>query len=248
MPQYLVAIFRHVSRKTIRESKVATAIAMVLLLNAAHAMAQDAKATYPSMAPLQQYLMDRGAEIALARTAAPASISESAEVLVLEQAGYTTAAKGNNGFVCVVERSWGAATDEPEFWNPKVRAPICFNPAAARSFLPIFLMKTKLVLAGKSKAEILRATGSAFDKKELPALEQGAMCYMLSKQQYLNDRGKSWHPHLMFFIPGDTAKSWGADLPGSPVIAANDPEERATIFMVWVGTWSDGTPALPISH
>ena len=132
-----------------------------------------------------------------------------------------------------MERSWGAATDDPEFWNPKVRAPICFNPAAARTFVPIFLMKTKLVLAGKSKAEILAATASALDKKELPALEPGAMCYMMSKQQYLNDDGMSWHPHLMFFVPGDAAKSWGANLPGSPVIAADDPEERVTIFMVW---------------
>jgi hypothetical protein len=123
-----------------------------------------------------------------------------------------------------------------------VRAPICFNPAAAMTFVPIFLMKTKLVLAGKSKAEIVKATASALDKKELPALEPGAMCYMLSKQQYLNDRGKSWHPHLMFLVQGDAAKSWGADLPGSPVIAADDPEERVTIFMVVVGKWSDGTP------
>lgn len=69
------------------------------------------------------------------------------------------------------------------------------------------------------------------------------MCYMLSKRQYLTDEGKNWHPHLMFFVSGDAAKSWGADVPGSPVMAANDPEERATIFMVWVPTWSDGTPA-----
>ena len=151
--------------------------------------------------------------------------------------------KGTNGFLCLVERSWGAATDEPEFWNPKVRAPICFNPAAAKTFVPIFLMKTNLVLAGKSKAEIVEATASAFDNKELPALEPGAMCYMMSKQQYLNDRGKSWHPHLMFLVSGDVGKSWGADLPGSPVIAANDPQERVTIFMVWVGNWSDGTAA-----
>jgi hypothetical protein len=163
--------------------------------------------------------------------------------MVLGPNGYTTAVKGTNGFLCIVERAWGAATDEPEFWNPKVRAPICFNPAAAKTFVPIFLMKTKLVLAGKSKTEIVEATASALDKKELPALEPGAMCYMLSKQQYLNDRGKSWHPHLMFLVSGDVSKSWGADLPGSPVIAAADPEERATIFMVLVGKWSDGTPA-----
>lgn len=212
-------------------------------------LAQAEKTTYAAMAPLDQYLMaDENSEIALARSAAPAAISEKAEVMVLGSEGYTTAVKGTNGFLCIVERSWGAATDEPEFWNPKVRAPICFNPASARTFARIYLMKTKLVLQGKSKAEIVEETRSALDKKELPALEPGAMCYMMSKQQYLNDRGKSWHPHLMFFISGDAAKSWGADLPGSPVIAADDPEERATIFMVWVSEWSDGTPGPPMAH
>jgi hypothetical protein len=213
------------------------------------ARAQAEKASYPAMAPLDQYLMpDENAEITLARTAAPASISDKADVMVLGVKGFTTAVKGTNGFLCLVERGWGAATDEVEFWNPKVRSPICFNAAAARTFAPIFLMKTKLVLAGKSKAEIVEATASAMDRKELPALEPGAMCYMLSKQQYLNDRGKSWQPHLMFFVPGDAEKSWGANLPGSPVIAANDPEERVTIFMVWVGQWSDGTPGPAMVH
>ena len=201
------------------------------------------------MAPLDQYLaLDKDSEIALARSAAPASISDGAEVMVLGRTGYTTAVKGSNGFLCLVERSWGAATDDPEFWNPKVRAPICFNPPAARTFVPIFLMKTKLVLAGKSKAEIAQAIASALDKKELPALEPGAMCYMMSKQQYLNDSGKSWHPHLMVFVPGNAAKSWGANLPGSPVMAADDPEERVTILMVLVGKWSDGTPGPQATH
>jgi len=202
------------------------------------------KTAYPAMARLDQYLApDEKSEIALARSAAPASISDAAEVMVPRRDGYATAVKGSNGFLCLVERSWGAGTDEPEFWNPKVRAPICFNPAAARSFARIFLMKTKQVLAGKSKAEMVQATATALDKRELPALEPGAMCYMMSKQQYLNDRGKNWHPHLMVFVAGSAAKSWGADLPGSPVMAADDPEERATIMMVWVSKWSDGTPA-----
>lgn len=206
------------------------------------AQAETEKVPYPTMAPLNQYLIsDENSEIALARTAAPSSISNAAEVMVLGHEGYTVAVKGTNGFLCLVERAWGAATDDSDFWNPKVRAPICFNPAAARTFVPIFLMKSKLVLAGKSKAEIVEATASALDKKELPPLEPGAMCYMMSKQQYLNDRGKSWHPHLMFLVSGDVGKTWGADLPGSPVVAAADPQERVTIFMVWTGKWSDGT-------
>jgi hypothetical protein len=227
------------------------ALALLVQLPGAtrQARAQAEKAPYPAMAPLDQYLMpDQNSEVALARSGAPASISDGAEVMVLGEKGFTTAVKGTNGFLCVVERSWGAATDAPEFWNPKIRSPICFNPQAARTYARIFLMKTQLVLEGKSKAEIAAATASALDKKELPALEPGAMCYMMSRQQYLNDQGASWHPHLMFFVSGDAAKSWGADLPGSPIMAANDPEERTTILMVWVGNWSDGTPAPPIVH
>ncbi|MGD0939198.1 MAG: hypothetical protein ABR905_05750 [Terracidiphilus sp.] len=225
-------------------------LAQVVTLSAAgQTRDQVEKAPYPAMAPVDEYLIpDQSSEIALARTAAPASISDNAEIMVLGKTGYTTAVKGSNGFLCIVERSWGAASDEPEFWNPKIRAPICFNPPAARSFVPIFLMKTRLALAGRSKAEIVEAATSAFNKNELPALDPGAMCYMMSKQQYLNDRGMSWHPHLMFLVSGDAAKSWGADLPGSPIMAANDPEERVTIFLVWVGKWSDGTPGPQTEH
>jgi hypothetical protein len=233
-------------KKTIRLVALAILLQIVSPGATCHARAQSEEAPSPAMAPLDQYLMkDENSEIALARSAAPASISEGAEAMVLGPEGYTTAVKGTNGFLCIVERSWGAATDARDFWNPKVRAPICFNLAAARTFLPIFLMKTRLVLAGKSKREIVQATASALDKKELPALEPGAMCFMMSKHQYLSDHDMSWHPHPMFFVQGDAAKYWGANLPGSPVMAADDPEERSTIFLVWVGKWSDGTPAPP---
>jgi hypothetical protein len=204
---------------------------------------QAEKPADPAMAPLDQYLSpDEQAEVVLARSAAPASISDHAEVMVLRRDGYATAVEGSNGFVCIVERSWTKSTDAPDFWNPKFRAPNCFNASAARFFLPILLMKTKLVLSGRSKAEIAAATASALDDKVLPALEPGAMCYMMSKQQYFSDEGKNWHPHIMFYAVGDAAKSWGANLPGSPVIAVNDPEKHVTTFMVLAANWSDGTP------
>jgi hypothetical protein len=221
---------------------------LLCLLGAAHE-AQAQKAAYPAMAPVDAYLIaDQNAEIALARSAAPKSIGAGAEVMVLGKTGFTTAVQGTNGFLCIVERSWAQATDEPEFWNPKMRAPICFNAAAARTFLPIFLMKTKLVLQGKSKTDILAATVAAMDTKELPALEPGAMCYMMSKQQYLNDGVKNWHPHVMVFAAGDAAKSWGADKDDSPIFYANDPQERVSVFMFWVGNWSDGSPAPAMEH
>jgi hypothetical protein len=164
---------------------------------------------------------------------------------VLAQNGYMTAAKGGNGFVCLVERSWAKTTDDPEFWNPKVRAPICVNAPAARTYLPIVLLKTKLVLAGKSRMEIARAVKSALDTKEWPALEPNAMCYMMSKQQYLSDDDMHWHPHMMWFVPGDAVQSWGANLAGVPVFAGNVPEDRMTVFMVVVRRWSDGTLVPP---
>jgi hypothetical protein len=225
--------------------KMVRTIALVVVLGAAwQAHAADAKAAYPSMAPLDQYLIaDRNAEIALARTAAPESISKDAEVLVLGRHGYETAVKGKNGFVCLVERSWTAGIDDPEFWNPKLRAPICFNPAAARSYVPFAIKKTELVLAGESKAQMFKSIKSGLDKGELPTQEPGAMCYMLSKQGYLNDHDGHWHPHLMFFVPRAEAGTWGAGLAGSPILASDDAEDRMTVFLIPVGKWSDGTDA-----
>jgi hypothetical protein len=197
---------------------------------------------YPTMAPLAQYLMPEADEIALARSAAPKSVSDDADVMVLTKNGYVTAAKGSNGFLCIVERGWAGDSNFADFWNPRQRSPNCFNPAATKTFVPIYLMKTRLVLEGKSKAEITREATTAIDSKKLPPLAPGAMCYMMSKQQYLNDQDKNWHPHLMFFVAGDVGKSWGANLPDSPLIAANDPEERVTIFMMMAENWSDGSP------
>jgi len=210
---------------------------------ASQAQTKAPKEPYPAMAPLDQYLMERKSEIALARSAAPEQVSRDADVMLLGRHGYETVVKGKNGFGCMVERSWTAGIDDPDFWNPKLRAPICFNPAAVRSYLPQTLRKTELVLAGRSKAQMAESIKAALDKKELPAPEAGAMCYMMSKQGYLNERAGHWQPHLMFFLPLTDAATWGADVPGSPVLADRDTLGRMTIFMIPVGKWSDGTPA-----
>lgn len=237
------------ARRNIMQQEKACAIALasialiVMLGTARQAIPQDAKAPYPKMAPLEQYLMeDRSAEIALARSAAPESISRDAEVLVLGRHGYEAAVQGKNGFVCIVERSWVMPADRSDFWNPKVRGPLCLNAAAARSYLPRTIKKTELVLAGSSKDQMMEKIVAAIDKKELPPMEPGAVCYMLSKQGYLNDDDGHWHPHVMFYVSQADPAVWGADLPGSPVLAFNDTREHLTTFMVPVGEWSDGTP------
>jgi hypothetical protein len=223
--------------------KINNLIVAVIVLAACQAVAQDAKTAYPSMAPLEQYLIaDRDAEIALARSAAPASISRDAEVLALGIHGYETAAKGTNGFVCLVVRMWSAGFDDPEFWNPKDLAPHCFNAAAARSVLPAYLKRTELVLAGPTKEQVLERMKAAVAKKEFGTPETGSMCYMLSKQGHLNDRDGHWHPHLMFFLPPTEAANWGANLKDfSPVYAAKGDPEPVTTFFVPVPKWSDGT-------
>ncbi|MGA3047740.1 MAG: hypothetical protein ABSD67_14010 [Terracidiphilus sp.] len=221
----------------------------IILLGAAWpAQTQDVKASYPSMAPVEQYLMDRNAEIALARSAAPPSIAMDADVMVLERHGYVTAVKGKNGFVCMVERGWTAGIDFPEFWNPKLRGPICFNPAAVRTYLPLTIKKTEWALAGQSNTQIADSLKAAFDKKELPLQEPGAMCYMLSKDGYLNDRAGHWHPHLMFFVSQVGAENWGANQADSPIMADVVGTDRLTIFMVPVSKWSDGTDDSPHDH
>ena len=211
--------------------------------------AQDSKSSPSTMAPLEQYLMDRDAEIALARSAAPESISRDAQILVLGRRGYETAVDGRNGFVCVVERAWmsplqtSGAIDSSAFWNPKIRGPLCFNPQAARSILPITYKRTEVVLAGKTKAQIMEWTKEAYAKKELPALEPGAMSYMMSKGACLGDDGGNL-AHLMFYVPLVDRVDWGADVANSPVILGQKgPPEPFSLFIIPVGKWSDGTPA-----
>ena len=235
-----------------RKKKVGTiaikSFALLVALGTAHqAMAQDATTLYPNMAPVNQYLMsDRAAEITLARSAAPESISSDAEVLVLGRHGFETAVKGKNGFVCIVGRSWTSAPDS-EFLNPKVRVPMCVNAAAARSYLLRITKITDLTLAGQTLAQVSEGIAAAVAKKELPPMESGAMCYMMSKQGYSGHTTEHWPSHLMFFYSQTDPAIWGANLPGSPVVAVEDTQEQLTQFVIPVQRWSDGTEVLPAS-
>jgi len=244
-------------KREIVKMMASSALALALSMSTAwNAPAQDAKNPYPSMAPIEKYLMDRDAEIALARSAAPSSISGDATVAILGKNGYETAVEGKNGFICIVERGWMNSFNSPEFWSSKTRGAECFNPPAARTVVPYTYFRTKLVLAGKSKAEIKQSIKTAMEKKELPALEAGAMCYMMSKDAYLNDGGGHNMAHLMFYTPLMDGAAWGANsiddsnhvsfkFPNSPIFLTpqflGDPEPMDN-FVVPTRVWSDGTP------
>ena len=228
------------ARKTIAAS------ALFFTLTSSAAWAQE---RYATMASVDMYrTASRAAEIAFARSAAPPSISEGAEILVLGQAGYETAVKGGNGFTCLVERSWFADFDDSEFWNPKIRAPVCFNPAATRSVVPGYLERTQWVLSGVPRTELLRRTQAAVVAKKIVAPEIGAMCFMQSKDGYLGDKvGGHWHPHLMFYLPRVDKADWGAESKGSPIFGGPLLAEPTSLFVVPVLDWSDGSPG-PMNH
>lgn len=206
------------------------------MFGAASLQAQDANSPYPTMAPIAQYRMDYEAEIALARTAAPPSISRDATIMVLGQKNFELAIKGTNGYVCVVGRAFAGPVSNPEFWNPKNRSPICFNAAAAHSLWPYAVKQTGMALAGASKAEITDAIKAAVAKKELGVPESGSMAYMMSKQAYLTDQGSHNLAHVMFELPRNAIPKDDPDYfvnwDPAPIIEFNVP----------VGQWSDGTP------
>jgi hypothetical protein len=218
----------------------------LMLLLGLTGFANAQPAPYPPPKSVQQLLYaNKADEIALARSAAPASISGAAEILTLGAHGYETAVKGKNGFVCFVDRSWSKPFEDPEFWNPKVRAPQCANDVAARSVLPIFLQRTRWVMAGLTKDQIADRTRAALGTKTLPVPQPGTAVYMMSKQGYIADSAAPhWHPHVMFYAPPTKDAAWGANLPGSPVMQAEDDSIALTTFFVLVSKWSDGTPAV----
>jgi hypothetical protein len=221
---------------------------------AQEAHAQEKKPTrYPAMAPADQYLMATAQdEIALARTAAPPSISADADVLVLGKRGYETAVKGKNGFVCFVERAWTASFDDEEFWNPKSRAPNCFNPPAVRSVLPQYIKRSEWVMSGATREQLIDKVRAALASHQFVAPEPGSFSYMLSKQGYLGDGVSGpWLPHLMFFVEKGQAAAWGAGTDGSPILGGDKSPVDLTILLVPVRRWSDGSPGPapdPVKH
>jgi hypothetical protein len=228
------------------------ALAIVAIATPTHANPQTALPS--TMAPLDQYLIaDRDAEIALARSAAPPSISDHATIKVLTRRGYETAVEGKNGFVCLVDRSWQNTVDDPELWNTKIRSPVCFNPPAVRSVVPLEDQLTALALSGATREQMTARLKTALAANTFSP-EVGAMAYMMSKDQHLNERDQHWHPHLMFYLPGTIdAAALGANLPASPVLGGAQVVKGlgtmpVSVYFVPLDHWSDGTSAAMHDH
>jgi hypothetical protein len=225
---------------------VGTGVGLAMVVSAVaggQTAAGDGDATaFERLQPIEQYLMpDRAAEVALARSAAPDSVAAGAEVMVLARNGYQVAAKGTNGFVCLVERAWMSQDKDLYFFNPVIRGPMCLNPAAARTHIPLVSKATAWAFAGLSKAQLVDSITVAYKTKTLPMPETGAMCYMMSKRQYFGAKVGNAGPHLMFWFPKALAMQWGGGDPGSPVAVQQDSPDPITTYFVAVAKWSDGT-------
>jgi hypothetical protein len=221
---------------------IASALATIA---AGPATAAAASSGHSTFAGIRGYLIaSQQEEIALARSAAPRSVSMHATVMVLTAHGYITAAKGTNGFVCAVTRSWDniASADSVTFWDPRIRVPKCFNPTSARSVLPEYLLKTQWVLAGASEATIGERVTAGLAAGRIQNAPAGSICYMMSKHSWGVGGPGPWRPHVMFYFPNGRVPNWGANLQGNPVSSAPE-NEHTTVFFVLVPAWSDGSPA-----
>ncbi len=190
------------------------------------------------MAPIEQYLMDEAREVALARSAAPGVVSADASVLVLTRTGLATAHVGTNGFVCLVERAWGGELHYVgEFWDPRILAPICYNAHAAESVLPLYRLRTELVLAGRSRAEIGAAIDAAVSAGRIKAPTGTAMSYMMSGGQHLHPDIGAWLPHIMIWMPYTKQGDWGANaLAGTDPVVFRNPGGPFAMVVIPYGT------------
>jgi hypothetical protein len=223
-------------------------IVSVLAVIAAHSASAAAAGSGQSVSTrIRPYLMpSEQQEIALARSAAPPAISMHATVMVLTARGYVTKVKGSNGFVCVVTRSWDSAgkPNQPNFWDPRISVPKCYNPAAARTLLTEnLLMKTRWVVAGASQAEIVTRVKAAWAAGKIEEDPAGAMSYMMSKRSWgVGGSPGAWRPHLMFYFPVGKVPDLGANLGGVPVVSGAEDDHTVTVNVL-VPIWSDGSPA-----
>jgi hypothetical protein len=195
-------------------------------------LAQEMK--YP---PLSEYMMPQDAEVALAKSAAPQNISDRATIKVLTTTGYRAVHEGDNGFVCMVMRGFtGAPTFTPAqirglVYDSKTRAPICFNPQAAKTVVPYYELRTKLGLEGKTPDQISEGVQAAYAKGEIPKRDGVSFAYMWSADQILGPAGH-WHPHMMVYLPYYENSMLGNNDPGGHLPTIGD--DAGTPFAVGV--------------
>lgn len=180
-------------------------------------------------------------EIALARTAAPAEVSDHATIYVLRADGPAKVIEGGNGCTCMVSRDLHRGS----------RYPICFDQEATRTLFPRELMELRLRFEGRSEPEVKRQVAAAYAAGTLPHPARPAVVYMMSSRQVLfsspepdGRRVGAWHPHLMIALPNATGAQLGFGEDGSAGdLTLDRPGEPSAQLIVPVTWWADSAPA-----
>ena len=182
-------------------------------------------------------------EIALALTAAPASITAGAAVSILRDGKFAKVRDGSTGWVCVVGR-------DPRV-KPIAVAPQCYNPEGARTSMQEGMLRAQLWSRNFSNTAIQRDVDAAFQRGTLQHPSKPVMIYMMSSHQVLESfQGDSewttgaWHPHIMIYLPHATAGQFALDEQNQagPVSVSSD--ARGVQLVVVLPHWAD-SPASP---
>ena len=181
--------------------------------------------------------MDRDAEIRLAMSAGPPSVSEGADVYVFGEEGFERAVAGTNGFACMVVR----VAEEPDFL-----APHCFNPDAVATVLPGKLAEGRLIAQGLSGEEVEKQLLAGFDDGTLPLPSGMPWAYMLSSGQQLGPAGH-WKPHFMLYMPYATNEDVGGSpqMPEYPFVGPTVGHPHSTLVIVMTEFVDPDDVALP---
>ncbi|MFN8650736.1 MAG: hypothetical protein U0133_02390 [Gemmatimonadales bacterium] len=179
-------------------------------------------------APGPRRLLPPAEEIALARSAAPPSVSATARIWIFAAGRYTIGDSGTSTVECYVGRSW-----------PRALEPQCFDAEGARTILPLERRISELLHSGASRDSVERhvAAGLAAGTFQLP--RRPAMTWMLSAAQELYDDDGSpagaWKPHIMIYYPYLTPDAVGTgsndDLAAGLVVSPGTPRSS---FMIVV--------------
>ncbi|MDE1467813.1 hypothetical protein [Aurantiacibacter sp. D1-12] len=224
-----------------------TTAAIALAAAASPAAAQEAF----SITDTSGYLMEADAEVAMARSAAPAHISDDASVLTLSADGtYQTAEEGSNGWTCFVGRSWtgpapyvdGRRAWQAGHFHAELRAPQCFNAEATGSHLAMHRISTYGFMNGADSNQVDMMIGNALASGAIQPPEHGAMSYMYSPQQILQPGGQRFFPHLMLYMPYATQDDFGPRDANMTVPMVTDAGSIFATTVIMSPLWSDGTP------
>jgi len=171
-------------------------------------------------------LLPRAEEVALARSAAPAAVSDSATIWVLTDSGYVVAVRGSSGAACYVSRDWITSIE-----------PHCFDREGAETIMPMNLLRVALLHRGWTKADADRAVADSIVSGRFKLPRRPAMSYVMSAaQQLVAPNGTpvgAWHPHLMIYYPYLTAEDVGA-VRGNSTLSVEDagrPTANITVML-----------------